>query len=1635
MAYSSGINTFALSKFQQLLETLGLQEHYPNKLSLNKVLEINIEELQYKAPTCPKDIPWHFLRLLLGLNPSAREIQQPPADSTQATAAAEDDCFGLVAKTYKTASINPLDIITALLLCADTFLQQEVILKLSLCQFAVPIILPCPEGKPTFLLGPMRSIVRRYRPHSLSKKIGFIEESMATSELPTFAFTRLGRCSLSKSKMLNYIFSNSQPHLNYFVHSDMISGDVARKVSDGMIELCWYLPSGSQDIDIIPEPLAIMNLRGDALDFPEHFSFLSKVATAVFVFFDCLNEQTEGFLLSSPNLSQKLFLIPTPGCDQIEQTIRHLQNLSQANFIVKDRVLSKCQKNDAVFSKDVRSKIVEKMRSGLKGTAQSLQKMVSEAKESKFLIDEEETEIRRTRERSAKCIRSILNEEVKAFRETQLYFQGDVWEKNSDIEKKLCRPKSLGDSNVADYVGQLKKERQELCRGLVQRGMSEVMREIMQELQTVGVNRKLFLNYLRYDLDSRSRTMLHDQRALNREPEKQVQCQEIDDQLTEPDKNVGNSSLGLEHFLREMGLIYEVFQAVGTIPPDIKLFPSIAADLLLEGFPLELMDGDVSNIPVQWVSSVLEEVDRKVGPRSSLFVISVLGVQSTGKSTLLNTMFGSQFAVGSGRCTRGVNMQLLKTSGKIREQGCDFILILDTEGLEAQEMSDIGVEYEHDNELATLVCGLSDLTLINMSTETASEMKEVLEIVVHAFIRMKTVGKRPNCQFLHQKIGDVSAHQKNVESHKSIERELDQMTNIAAIAEKQDGKVSKFSDVLDYDSKKNNWYIPGLWCGTPPMAPVNVGYSQKVGELKENILQHFLNRRPSTITEFISWMKSTWDAVKHENFIFSFRNSLVANAYNQLSVKYSDLEWKMKSEVYSWLQKAHTRIRNCNGDLQELEDILKSEVLKVITEKKNQKLNEIEEYFKTDAAQAHLVERFKAEMSASFETECLELETSTKRKCREAVIRQKNLNKLNNILSTYTDKIQERVDQLLHKLKMQSAEQSESELNKAFEKMWIETMQSVEYQPQVIEIERDMETSLRGNMRRHGRVLTEKLASGTSLWDLSKLPLKISQHHIEASKRSLMKRILGKANAVYCKISNYWYYKVNSEKNMEEWVESDCLVEAKRIAVGLISQCKLYVEETVKNGEDYHPLLCQELLREIDAKLQKADGDSFQVNELFSTDVKIQICGYAVQRFQEKHDRFCDEHNTVKRLTSQKNYYFTIFKCIYSEKDQSETCAKLFCDSFLKPALLKHLNQVLGYAIVCHIRDGPNAEFESRRNLQVGIMLDLRKQNSFEAYCQYIENTQNSEQEWVRKQVLNHCKRLENQKSTIYRIAAKILKEKVQLMQTMIEDIKKSSPGEIELFLKDFKHRLGEHVVLPQGRDHVFKNAPRFVMKLTDYVQGLDGSLLQSIKGWDIEEKVSNLSTDPSSELYKMLCGCGEHCPFCRVPCDITTKIHEKHSATYHWPQGIGGCNWRWSKELATGSCQATASDLYCYRTEGESYWQRFTRTMMGIFGKAYIETQCKRSDSWNIPFDLTAEIPPYWKWVLFTYNKQFAEKYNVLPATDISDWNIPWEKITAELEAEYDVKIDESSIRPTQRDQEQQRLTCPLPIRTLSKC
>ncbi|CAB1326923.1 unnamed protein product [Coregonus sp. 'balchen'] len=84
----------------------------------------------------------------------------------------------------------------------------------------------------------------------------------------------------------------------------------------------------------------------------------------------------------------------------------------------------------------------------------------------------------------------------------------------------------------------------------------------------------------------------------------------------------------------------------------------------------------------------------------------------------------------------------------------------------------------------------------------------------------------------------MSAHENNMRDRKRLLEQLNEMTQAAARMEKKEN-ITKFTDVMEYDPDTSSCYIPGLWHGTPPMAPVNAGYSEAVYSFKKTLMQDF----------------------------------------------------------------------------------------------------------------------------------------------------------------------------------------------------------------------------------------------------------------------------------------------------------------------------------------------------------------------------------------------------------------------------------------------------------------------------------------------------------------------------------------------------------------------------------------------------------------------------------------------------------------------------------------------------------------------------------------------------------------------------------------------------------------------------
>uniref|UniRef100_A0A3Q1J277 Uncharacterized protein n=2 Tax=Anabas testudineus TaxID=64144 RepID=A0A3Q1J277_ANATE len=1538
------------TQLESLLEDLRLKQHYTEKLSLSKVLQIYDKTVSDEPAKCKSDLPWCFLKEVMMVNVTARNVKHTSVYESNLVAVkgtSEFDFDNLPDCSNSGDMLNPLDIITALFLCSDGFVQQEMTLKMSMCQFSVPLLLPnCDRQQCTLMLWAMRDIVKKYRPQSLSESKGFVEDRIVLSELPMISFVRLGECSLSKSEILNKLLSNSQQYHDTFVHHNMECGDCPRRISTGLVEMTWYLPCGNKKIDVFSEPVAVANLRGDIASFETQYSFLCQTSAAVFVFFDNLDSECRLLTKHKANI----FLVGNQESKQFSMDT--LKQVATKFGLTKNIIIKTQQKNDAEFVKDLRKTVSNVVaNSKMKMT---VAEMTDIAHELGISVDEDCPECQTAR-KSADAITTEIQDIIK-YKEAQLPLQGPIWKELTSLEKEEFRLRKVGSENIEMYKSKLQKEKEKLRDKQNSYDMSNAMTCFIKAISSPGIERCYFLKWMRMNLDNLSREKLSGLRELYKQ---KCNNSENKEEIKDIDKQLSNSSLGTEHFFREMGQIYEASVSLPETDPSrqqLQHLPKLCAQLLLDGFPLELVDGDASNIPLRWVSDVLSQLNDLVSPNNKILVVTVLGVQSTGKSTLLNTMFGVQFAVSSGRCTRGAFMLLIRIDEDVKKVlNCDFMVIIDTEGLKSPELAQLDDSHEHDNELATLVVGLSDITIINIAMENSTEMKDILQIVVHAFLRMKEVGKKPKCQFVHQNVSDVSAHDKNLRDRKLLLQQLNEMTQAAARMEKKE-EYKSFTDVMEYNPDTGNWYIPGLWNGNPPMAPVNAGYSEAVYELKKNIIQ-LLGKCQSSgnnILEFTDWMRSLWTAVKHENFIFSFRNSLVADAYMRLCTEFNQWEWEFKKEMYKWVTKAETRISNFGtvavksdvSGLKELLNSLKTEASIVLTDWETKLLDNLTQYFEQTEGHVHLVEGYREEFSNSAKSLRREMENSVVNQLTAAVEIKQGLRELDKIKENHTKEIERAVCALIDECRKTNVQMTDEELDKGFDKMWNETVRKLTFsKPKTINVFNSVTYYLRQNLTRKGSHACD-LLSQKRLEDCGVEPFKY------------------KAEGYYKKFRNElskWMYNQDHTKMVQ------------KLAYSIIDACTHVVTEKMERKTNYHETYIQEILHMIDEKLQ--NNQDVETDIKFEVSLKQHICGFAARDFQQLHEDFLQVNDPYRCLNQNKDKFRVDFKDVFHERDQCQKKAEEFTNQCLKPAVEDFVNRSLGPDIIDEMLT--MQKFNTRMFFQYSVLLDLLSQNDFQKYLRYICSYENYLKCWIRDQIVTHF----SDGSKTLEFENKHLDSRINSINDAINKAKVKKSGNLKTFVTDICKELGDKLVISQdalGAFMILNNADeeQFAHWLTECVKDMAQTLREEFQTSNIEVKLRLLHVKPQNELFTRLIGCGKQCPFCKSPCEAGGKGHTEHFTSLHRPLGLGRCTWDRTNKLVTDICSSLVNSetiFCCDATNNKSHSY-----------KCYHEI----FPDWKIPPDVSLQASDYWKYVMTKFNNDFAKAYGADPADIPDTWN-----------------------------------------------
>ena len=1040
------------SEVHALLEKLGLCKHYPKGLRMKDALCIRPESLKLSLsethPTDPKQLPYLILHKLMSYDSLCRSDLLPAGskegghhkkenDSDEDSDESDEEDESEITSN----GIHPVDSLIALILCSDNFLRQDLLSRLAKCQLALPFLLPDPFTKQlTLPLWTMRSIIKEWKCTNKDGEVVQRTHPIVSYEMPIVSFIRFGKHQergASKSKILNEVISD----YDHYFHRDCPGGQQGRLLGEGLVDMCWYLPAGKAS-DAFPDAVTFLNLHGDGRQHLRQSKFLSQISSMCFIL---LTEENLEFDSQTIEILKKFNSYP--GAITILNDVKKKpESLKKA--ISDTRVISLTRKNAAEIKDSIRQRIKKNFERLTK--LKSVEDLCG-IREEGILVDEN-CEFYRQGLSLANKLTSIVTccrDKEPNLKDAMLPLQGsDLWRAWAANDKELYRHIERGNKTMNDYNSDINEIKAEIRTKQLKyvNSLTPMMQSFTDSLLRLGgssnqILRNYFLQCLKLELNNLSREsiseMQHQYQCVRKELSKlqakssshegeiKTKSDKLKKELEDLQEDIINSSFGLEHLFRELGQVYEAALESGDYGENLSCLPKAAAELFIDGYPLELMDGDAAHVPLQWVTAVLHSAVEMLGD-PNIFVLSVLGLQSTGKSTMLNTAFGLQFNVSAGRCTRGAFMQLLPLDEELRQKTkCEYVLVVDTEGLRAPELDPLKTQ-KHDNELATFVIGLANTTLINIYGEVAGDMDDILQTSVHAFLRMTKVKFNPSCQFVHQNAG---ANINSEVGRAKFSQKLNQITIDAAREENCEGQFKSFNDVIKFDDQNDVHHFPGLWKGDPPMAPINKGYSQSAQMLKKHFIKILCERaskirQPSSerkvgglsLSSFTGRMKDLWEALLQEKFVFSFKNTLEITAYNSLETAYSMWDWTFTEAMLKWEQKAENAIRT--APLKDVPALVKDKCKKledyVSDQIKPLKL-QMKEFF--NGKQSEILVQWKAKFERRLENLLSELKIHAEDHCRKLGKSREVITKFESERNRYAEIITAKVHEHIASIK------------------------------------------------------------------------------------------------------------------------------------------------------------------------------------------------------------------------------------------------------------------------------------------------------------------------------------------------------------------------------------------------------------------------------------------------------------------------------------------------------------------------------------------------------------------------------------------------------------------------------------------
>ena len=568
-------------KFFYLLDKMNLTDKYPQKLSLRDAMTIRQETLGTVHTTDQLAVlPYLVLQKMMMCDQRCRsclyKASTPTTKSKPTGSDSDSESSDSDSDDMDENSLHPVDCMLIILHCCDDILRQDLISKLSLCQLAIPFLLPSPtDNSVTFLLWAMRSLFQGWKCHETGGK----EHRIVDYQGPIVSFLRIGNSPSSKSEILNAVIGGESKF--FFNHRECEGGYCERNFVDGLVEMCCYFPSG-KNTDCFTDALTFLNLRGDAQQHPKQVEFLQKISLTSIVLAaeSNITKDTIKVLQSLTDTPGGIILLLTDENKKGSRS-KNLDLLRQALPKNKSSKVKLKNKNMATLTTEIQQLLRERIKNAATGDFRRIVDGYLIAKVAEINIDEDNKNSKVGKQYAEMVMEKVHSVQFHEVKDKILPLQGpSLWhewakkdkERHRHTRKQLTSFTQRQAVSVMEYNAEIDKQKMKIRKKQLDlcTTLTPLLDCFMKCLLETNVNiRKYFLQWLKLFLDDHSRRIpkLHDEYQITRHQlnmlkqknQSQVhsQVKELKEKLKILSKELVNASFGLEHLFREMGQIYE----------------------------------------------------------------------------------------------------------------------------------------------------------------------------------------------------------------------------------------------------------------------------------------------------------------------------------------------------------------------------------------------------------------------------------------------------------------------------------------------------------------------------------------------------------------------------------------------------------------------------------------------------------------------------------------------------------------------------------------------------------------------------------------------------------------------------------------------------------------------------------------------------------------------------------------------------------------------------------------------------------------------------------------------------------------------------------------------------------------------